>query len=539
MVEEALSKSDQRFQQVVESAPNGMVMVDEAGKIHMVNKAAEVLFGWSREELLEMNVDALVPQRYRGRHPQHRMEFHKDPKVRSLGAGRDLYGLKKDGSEVPIEIGLNPIEIETGRFVLASIVDIRERKKAQDDIQKKAEELKRSNQELEQFAYVTQKTNEGIKMLYKELEKKNKKLEQRDQLKNDFVNNVSHELRTPLTIIRESISQVVDGLFGETNEKQNTYLNKSLISIDRLKKIIDDLLNISKIEKRKTDLYKQNVNVVEMMEEIVADFTPLFQKKNLGITCRFDKKKINCLADKEKIIQVLTNLINNAYKFTEKGYVEIGAVENGANIECRVRDTGIGIAADDLPRLFSKFEQIGRQDGPGEKGTGLGLTIVKGIIELHDGKISVESMPGQGTTFTFTLPKYPVEEEEVRDLLKCLENISRKYKDYSVLSVGIKEFEEQFREVLNDLDVLIKEKLYRKPDLTVKGKRSVYLILPDTSKDNAMVVAARIRRMINERNWQERVPHLKGFCLSVVNYPQDGLTEEELVAKLETDKAVF
>ncbi len=384
--------------------------------------------------------------------------------------------------------------------------------------------------------WATQKTNEGIKLLYKELEKKNKQLEQLDELKDDFINNVSHELRTPLTIIRESISQITDGLFGEVNEKQNKYLNKSLMNIDRLKKIIEDLLDISKIEKGKLEVFKENVDMVELIEDVVANFTIKAQNKGLEIKANISQERMKVLADKEKIIQVLTNLVGNACKFTDKGCIEISAVLNATHVECSIQDTGIGIASQDLPRLFSKFDQISRQAGPGEKGTGLGLAITKGIVELHDGQIHVESVLGKGTKVTFTLPKYTISEENFQILLICLKENMKKYHCYSVLAFRSKDFEGKFEEKVDELlshwQVLIKKQLYRQSDQAVKGKDAVYVILPDTDKDDAMVVAYRIHKIIEGENGHELIEGFKGFSFNIVTYPRDGLTENELITKL-------
>ncbi len=373
-----MPQDQQRYQQIIEASPSGMILADQRGEIILVNKMAEELFGYTREELLGMSVERLVPPRSRGKHPGYSREFYKQPKTRPMGAGRDLYGLKKDGSEVPVEIGLSPMEMEGGVFVLASIIDIRERKR----LEEKSKELTR------------------------QLKKKNEELEQLGRLKDEFVSNVSHELRTPLTIIRESVSQIADGLFGKVNKKQNKYLDMSLTNVDRLGKIVDDLLDTAAVEQGKLKLDKEDVDMTGLVREIIANFTPQVEKRGLAIRAVVPKRAVSAFVDKEKMARVLTNLVGNAYKFTDKGHIEVSVSENDTNIECCVRDTGIGIASQDLPRLFSKFERLGgKQSGPGLKGTGLGLSIAKSIIELHGGQIKVESEPGQGTRFIITLPK--------------------------------------------------------------------------------------------------------------------------------------
>ncbi len=256
------------------------------------------------------------------------------------------------------------------------------------------------------FSAVTKKLESNIN----ELKKKNEKLKTLDQLKDDFVNNVSHEFRAPLTIIQESILQITEGMFGEVNEEQRKYFNMLLRNIHRLKTLIDNMLDISKIEKGKLEILKKNVDIREIINEVLSDFSQRIEKKGLEIKSDLPPQPMEVLADKDKISQVLINLVGNAYKFTEKGFIKISLRESGEFIECDIEDSGIGIASKNLPHLFSKFYQIGRSDNSSqEKGTGLGLVIAKHIIKLHNGQIYLESKEGKGTKFTFTLPKASIE----------------------------------------------------------------------------------------------------------------------------------
>jgi len=240
-----------------------------------------------------------------------------------------------------------------------------------------------------------------------ELKKKNEELKALDQLKDDFVNTVSHEFRLPLTIIQESICQIAEGMLGKVNEAQLKYFNMSLRNTHRLKTLIDNMLDIAKIEKGKLEILKKNVDIGEIINEVLSDFSQRIEKKDLEIKSDLPPQPMEVLADKDKITQVLINLVGNAYKFTQKGFIKISVRENGKFIECDIEDSGVGIASKNLPYLFSKFHQIGRLDSSQERGTGLGLVIAKHIIELHNGQIYVESVEGKGTKFTFTLPKAP------------------------------------------------------------------------------------------------------------------------------------
>lgn len=228
---------------------------------------------------------------------------------------------------------------------------------------------------------------------------------QLEQMKDEFVSTVSHELRTPLTIIREGVAQVHEGILGQINGRQARYLEMALQGIDRLGRVVDELLDISKIEAHRVRLRRECVNIVTLAQQVARDFEPHARKRGLEIRTHFDDKKIEAFADRDKIVQIFMNLTNNAMKFTEKGFIEVSVKDLGTIVECSVTDTGFGIAPQDLPNVFRKFFQFGRDAGPGAKGTGLGLAICKGLVELHHGKIWAESELGAGSKFAFHLPK--------------------------------------------------------------------------------------------------------------------------------------
>jgi len=276
--------------------------------------------------------------------------------------------------------------------------EIEERKKAE-------KVLKESEEELNIQAWGLKKTNEAISLLYKELEKKNVKLRELDSMKSDFISNVSHELRTPLAITKEGISLVLDGVTGEINPKQDKMLSTAKQNIDRLARIINNLLDISKIEAGGMELAREMVDMVNLVKQIAFSFQVLALEKQLEIRVDIPENAIDVFVDKDKIIQVFTNLVGNAMKFTRKGYIKISVRDRKDEVECSVEDTGAGMKKEDLAQVFDKFHQVGRTAGSGEKGTGLGLTIAKQIVELHGGRIHAASRFGEGSEFTFTLPK--------------------------------------------------------------------------------------------------------------------------------------
>jgi signal transduction histidine kinase len=229
-----------------------------------------------------------------------------------------------------------------------------------------------------------------------------------ERLKEEFCHMVSHELRTPLTTIREGVSQIAAGILGPTTPAQREFLGIVLSDIERLSRIINDLLDIGKIEAGRLELAREHVNIVGIARQEARLFEPRARAKGLRIRTDFSQAEIEVYADPDKIAQVFANLLGNALKFTEHGEVALIVEDMGEHISCAVRDTGRGIAPDDLPKVFQKFYQVGRTPAAGGNGTGLGLPIVKGLVESHGGEISARSEPGVGSTFTFVLPKTPV-----------------------------------------------------------------------------------------------------------------------------------
>ena len=238
-----------------------------------------------------------------------------------------------------------------------------------------------------------------------ELLRANQELIKLDRMKSEFINMASHELRTPIAIMREGISQVVEGLRGEMPAQQKRFLSISLSNIDRLIKIVDSIFDISEIEYSRGELDRELTDITALARETIANFSQQAKDKGLEIKQGFPGKKIELDIDKARIKQVFANLISNAFDFTDQGSIEISIQEKDAIIECSVSDTGRGIPEALLPGIFGKFQQSGKSYGPGAKGVGLGLAIAKAIVERHKGRIWVESKPQEGTRFIFVLPR--------------------------------------------------------------------------------------------------------------------------------------
>lgn len=231
-------------------------------------------------------------------------------------------------------------------------------------------------------------------------------LQVQDQQKKDFVSMASHELRAPIAVMREGVSLCLDEIVGEINEKQKEILTDSIQNIDRLERLVTDLLNISKIESGKIELRRCVIDVKLLIHKIIDDYEKLANEKEIHLELILPVQSVKIYTDRDKITQIVSNLMNNAMRFTEpKGEITVTLEDDDDFIKCSIQDTGPGIASENLPKLFKKFNQVGKATGQNYKGTGLGLAIVKGLVEKLGGEVGVESQLDVGSTFWFTLKK--------------------------------------------------------------------------------------------------------------------------------------
>lgn len=490
-----------KCEMVLASIGDGMLVVNQEGFIMMMNHEAEVMFGWDIREAAGKSFIELIPcEDEKGNfipYKERIMSLALSGKTPVHSTG---YYYRENSTKFPANVTASPIIYEEKTIGAIGI-----------------------------FRDITREKTI-------------------DKMKTDFISTVSHEIRTPLTTIREGVSQALDGILGEVTEKQKEVFSIVLEDSDRLKRIIDNLLDISKIEAGKVEIRKELIDIVEVIKGVASSFALQSEEKGLKLSAYFSKAKIKLYVDKDRIIQVFTNLVGNALKFTAHGAIDISVLDKENEVECSVSDSGRGIGKEDLPRLFSKFQQFGRAHGPGEMGTGLGLSISKGIVELHKGKIWAESELNKGTKISFSLPKHAADELLMEYLSNALNKLNREKPFLSVLGFYIKNLggraepgpggDDASTCAADDLEMLLRRKIRCEKDKLIQSNGLLLMLLPGVKKEDAIIVSERMRNVFTyylaKKGWEKKI----NIACEVFNYPDDGWNEEELVGKILGIKAV-
>jgi PAS domain S-box-containing protein len=364
--DERAGAAEATFRGLVEAAPDGVVIVDAAGRIQIVNRQTEVLFGYPRAELLGQPVDQLLPERFRERHRSQRAGYQIEPRTRPMGTGLELFGRRRDGSEFPVEISLSPLALADGETVTISTVrDVTTRQAADERLRATAAELARSNAELEQFAYVA-----------------------------------SHDLQEPLRMVAAYTQLLARRYRGRLGPEADEFIGFAVDGARRMQELINDLLMYSRVGTQA--LQPQALETAHLVDQVVTDLAAAITDAGARVT-RDELPPVQ--ADPTQLRQLLQNLIANGIKFhrpPQAPQVHVSATRDDGWWTFCVSDNGIGIEPQYRERIFVLFQRLhSRAEYPG---TGIGLAICKKIVERHGGWIRVDSEVGHGTRFLFTLP---------------------------------------------------------------------------------------------------------------------------------------
>jgi PAS domain S-box-containing protein len=382
--------TEHRYERLLEAAPDAIVEIDSSGRIVLINSQVEKLFGYRREELLGKMVEVLIPERFRERHPTYRAGYCAHPVIRPMGSALDLWARRADGTEFAVDINLSPFNGESGPGVICVIRDVSDRKAVE-------EQVRMLNLSLEQRTRELATTNT-------QLENRNREVEKANRQKSNFLATMSHELRTPLNTMIGFSDLLAEETVGPLNQKQRRFVRHIKESSRHLLALVDDILDLSKIEAGHLELKHESFSLNTAAAEVIAAVRPLAAAKEIDLETEFPEE-ISIFADNLRLKQVLYNLLTNAIKFTpEKGSVRLITEAERAFVKLSVIDSGIGIPHEEHESIFEAFHQVSTTAVGSHEGTGLGLSISKLLIEQHRGRISVESEPGKGSRFHVTLP---------------------------------------------------------------------------------------------------------------------------------------
>jgi PAS domain S-box-containing protein len=362
----ARKRANEQFRLAIEAAPAGMLLMNSSGSITLVNIQIETLFGYPRAELLGRDAEMLLPMRLRA-HPTLRSSMFRTSKARAMAPGEELYGLRKDGSEVPIEMELNPLHTSEGEFVLCSVVDLSQRRDM-------------------------------------------------ERMRTDFVSTVSHELRTPLTSIIGSLGLLQAGVMGALPDKATEMVRIAYNNSGRLVRIINDILDIGKLESGRLELRLQSAQPADLLRQSLEANSSYAEK--FGVRFLLDEESANdpVWVDPDRFMQVLANLLSNAAKFSPPGAdVLIRVRSSGDKMRVEVEDHGQGIPENFQARVFEKFAQADASTKRHFEGTGLGLSIARQLIEAMGGSIGFTTRVGYGTIFHLELPRTDAAAAALRD----------------------------------------------------------------------------------------------------------------------------
>ena len=358
-----LDDSETYFRNVLESAPDAMIIIDEQGKIAIVNAQVETMFGYERQEILGRKIETLLPERLREQHVSHRGGFVRDPKLRPMGEGLDLVARRKDGSEFPVEISLSPVRTGGLGFVSSVIRDVTERKRMQDEIIAARREAERAN-----------------------------------NANSAFLAAASHDLRQPVQAL-----SLLNGALRRTvkDERALEMIDSQQHSLTAMTNLLNSLLDISRLDAGAVSPELEDFPIRRLIDRLSDEFARQAQHNGLEFSS-LSNDSVVC-SDPNLLAEIIQNLVSNAIRYTDKGGVTLECIETEGQCRIDVTDTGIGIEEDQIDAIFGEFHQC-KAPGASKEGFGLGLAIVKRLADLLEVQIDVVSDVGKGSCFSIILP---------------------------------------------------------------------------------------------------------------------------------------
>ena len=379
-------ESEAGFKALFDYATIAILVISRAGRIELINPAAEKLFGYNNAELIGQSLEMLIPGDLRHQHVQHRTKYFEKPKARPMGRGIDLFAQKKEGPIFPVEISLGYYQLDGEMLAVAFVTDITERKQME-------QQLKEANESLEKK--VIERTFELTEALEREKEL--------NEMKSRFVSMASHEFRTPLSAVLSSISLVETYKDPEHEEKRKKHIERIKGSVRNLTDILNNFLSLDKLEQGKIEAETSQFDVSEFMEDIIEEMESMTKRKNQKIIYSHTGQK-EIVLDRKILRNIMFNLLSNAIKYSpENKEIFVSIKVEKKNVVIAVKDNGMGIPQHEQKNLFKNFFRA--NNTVNIQGTGLGLSIVKKYVELLHGSINFESNPGSGTVFTVQFPE--------------------------------------------------------------------------------------------------------------------------------------
>lgn len=497
-----IAREKAKDQAILASIADGLIVTDDQGCIVLVNKQARFMFEWVQKEVKGQKLTDVVPlmDESGGLIPEELRPSTLALKTKNKSVCFANY-CQNENNLIPLQISSAPVMFEGSQIGAITL-----------------------------FRNISHE---------KEIE----------NMKSEFVSTVSHELRTPLTSIREGVAQVFEELLGPINQDQKEFLTIAMDEIDRLTAIINDLLDISKIESGGLVLRKSWVDFTDLLRPVIFNYKNLTKSKEIELIAKFPPEEIvEIYCDPDKIKQIITNLLTNAYKFTHKGgKIEIELINEENQIRVAIRDTGVGISKENLPKVFQKFLQVGRTAGPGIKGTGLGLTICKHLIELHSGKIWVESQLDKGSCFYFTLPKlekdFAAKENIEHGLEDLNENSNLSLLMYKLDPVNpLVKTEEDLKPytfLKSFMNKMMRGPLNGLGDIFLNGANECIVILPGVKKSEAKEYAEKFKNALlkNIHKLSPLEEAIYQVDVGVSSFPEDAESSESLLKKARIEVA--